>query len=881
MENPVLLVSLFSAILTGLFVRSVTLDLASGIVYSTLAAVVSFGLTSLILLKTAPKDFPENWNPNTNPSPAMEGEHVRRPVFTWNDIFVLLALFASAGLIYLVPSMGVNLIWADWLAIPIQNYTRIAAAVLLTTFLPGYFLLEALDWRREFKGLEVILLSALLSLFVVPLVAAVASNFGLTPVRYEAPVLVGLNCAVFFAFLGSRLIATPDRTWLPVSAVSGARELWSAAVRSVSRMLGAGDPERLYRNISIVGILGLVLAISYRLFPYPPYLVADQWPHHAAARLYETYGNQIFATGLVPYYAQGRVPNYPQWFHIYLGSLFSVSGAPSVNTYFLISFMNIFGLMALYLLALALFKKGNRAIATVALALALFSGFGWIYQLWLNAFGPYSLPIVGPYPAADMLRQLYQTSISTYDVWLANTFFGSAHPDLTSGLQVMALPAMLILLTLTARANLNGSTRYILVGLLMSLSFLGHVQEGGMFAVILLFAIIFSEKIIGAWKVALATLAGTGLSGAIGFILPDRYYPSLGPFYATLAVSAIAVGVAFARRKLRGRAVPTHPPHARLAIALSAAGLATWVALFLLWRLSGYNAFNIWWDCPACATTVPPYIYPTRFGILGLLAIPAIAFLALAWRDKARGMALIYGFAAAALVLGRLWIAPKLLQFPAGVGIEEFRSNKYLALALTLPTAFFLWRGLKGLATCRRPANWLIAGFFLSLVLSSGFASTILYGEFTTLSYTTAEIPTPDLSGVDAGQRFPGFAILNSHELSSEELAAIQYVVDHLQSGEAVAMMGGLKWGSNSFPYAKVALIGGLLQNQTFSLTNLYELDNRSEIYERLSEARVRFVYLTPQDIGVLKEHQPLFQEITELPIAFANSEVTIYTLKG
>ena len=375
-------------------------------------------------------------------------------------------------------------------------------------------------------------------------------------------------------------------------------------------------------------------------------------------------------------------------------------------------------------------------------------------------------------------------------------------------------------------------------------------------------------------------MTGTGLSGAIGYILPDRYYPSLGAFYATLAFSAVAVIVALVRPKLSRRVATTHRPHVRLAVALSAAGLGIWVALFLLWQLSGYNAFNIWWDCPACARTVPPYMYPSRFGILGLLAIPAIAFLGLVWRDRVRVTALIYGFVAVPLAFGRLWMLPQLFRF--ALNVEEFRWNKYVALALALPTAFFVWKGLKRLSLSRRTMNLLIAGFLLSVVLSSGFASTILYGEFTTLSYTTAEIPTPpDLSYATAGQRFPGYAVLNSHELAPEELAAIQYVTDNLKSSEAVAIEGGLSWGPNSFPYSKVALIGGLLQNQTFSLTSLYGMTNKSETYRALSEARVRFVYLNQHDLSYLKEHPPLFQAITALPIAFTNREVTIYTLKS
>lgn len=164
-------------------------------------------------------------------------------------------------------------------------------------------------------------------------------------------------------------------------------------------------------------------------------------------RLYERYGNQIFASEnqLTPVDFF-----YPHWFHIYLASVFSVSGAPSTNTYFLLNFTNVFGMLALYLLALSFFKNGNQRLAVIALAFTLFSGFGLGYDLWLR--------FAGAFPG-DTLMRLYQSSISSFDIMLANTYFGSDQPSLTSGLQVMALPALVMLLALTNRGDLKGGTR--------------------------------------------------------------------------------------------------------------------------------------------------------------------------------------------------------------------------------------------------------------------------------------------------------------------------------------------------------------------------------------------------------------------------------------
>lgn len=837
--NPPLLGALVTSAATAALLLP-ALNFASSVIYVALAAIIGFGVAGVICTKPSDRVLA---------SPPAVGQ-VAKVLFSWWDTVAGSLLLASCVALYVIPSMGPGLIWADWLAVPGVNYLRILGAILLTTFLPGYFLLSLLDNGRQFNNLEVLVLAYLLSLLIVPLLSMLGSAAGLMPMVFEIPLVVSLNLLLLFAFVGSRLVEL---------MMHGSQGIVGFRRREFRAILPSGSLGRIYLAISLAGVLGFVIALSYRFILTPPYIVADQWPHHAVARLYEAFGNQVFATKLMPY---GAFDTYPRWFHIYLGSLFSISGAPSTNTYSLINFTNIFGLLALYLLAVSLFKKENRAIAVLALVLALFSGFGWVYDLWLRSGGAFS---------GNVLMQFDQASVSTFDILFANSYFGSDHPTLTTGLQVMALPATLMLLTLTNRGDLKGWTRYVLIGLLMALAFLGHVAEGGMFVAILLFAVIISGRIAGAWKVAIATLAGMAVTGAVGLVLPDRYYISLGAFYVALVLAALSVGVAYARQRLSKRVFSFHPQRLRLAVALSAAGLAAWVALFLLWRLSGYSIYNVWWDCPACTSTVPPYMYPTRFGILGLLAIPAIVFAGLVWRDRIRGLGLIYGFAAVALLLGRLWMLPQFFQF---AGIEEFRWNKYLALALVLPTALFLWTELRGVVNRGRVRSFLLAGFLIGLVVSSGLASTILYAEFTTFTYRTSAPPTPGLP-----YQTPGFGLINSHQLSPEELAAIQYVTDTLRPGEVVATIGYQAWVPGGYPYSKVTLMGGLLRNQTFSLDTLYELTNKSEVYKMLTEANVRFIYLTVDDLNVLMNHHLVYEAITDLSILFKNSQVTIYGL--
>lgn len=845
----VLIASVFSAIIAGSLLYTV-LNLSSSILYVGIIAAMSFGLTGMIYTghenDPSPKEdhYPDEEEKTRSCSGlALQGEPKKGKVtfaFSYVDVLASVTLLFCVAIVFMIPSMGTLLVWTDWAMIPVGNYVRVAAAVLLTTFLPGYFSLGILNLSKRLKAVEVLLLSYLLSLFFVATWSMLASAVNLTLDKSGVLLLVLLNALTFIAFSVRRsAMGFSQKTWLTTAKIGGLQH----------------GQKNLYATICTVSAFVFVLAMSYRLFNYPPAIwETDQWFNHGIARLYEKFGNQVFTTRLQPVNT-----DYPRWFHIYLGSLFAVSGAPTTNTYLLISFTNMFGLLALYLLASSFSKRSGDKIAPIASVLALFSGLGWTYDLWSKSIG---------FPGSPLTR-LYQSSISTYDIFFANTFFGSAHPELTTALQVMGLPALLSLLWLTNRDDLRGLGQYALVAILTSLSSLAHVVEGGMFVAILLFGASVSERI--SWRVCFAALIGVLLTGALGAIMPDKYYVTLGAYYLTLGLASVSVLVSFVRQKhlINVVSVVSSKDRRPLAIVISVAGMTLWLALFLLWRLSGYSSFNVWWDCPRCVTTVPLYLYPNRFGILGLLSIPAVAFVLLVWRKGTRGVALVCGLAIVALVLGRLWMLPQLYKY---TGLEEFRWNKYVALALTIPTALMLWRWLADNVRKRTVRRIFLGGFLLALILFSGLASTVLYSGFTGLAYTTALTWRPDRTNT------PEFALLLSHELAPDEMIAIQFIVDNLKTSNAVAIVGGLYWASGGFTFMKLTFLGGLLKNQTFSLNGLYGLKNSTTIYQRLAAAKVTFIYLGLDDQEILSQHTQLYNAIRALNAAFQNDQVTVYS---
>ena len=846
-HKTTLLASAASALLTlGLLYGMV--DLASNIFYAVFVAFVSFGITGQLVKSK-----------NQNDGKLIEGpsgaictvQEKSIAPFSIADALAVSVLFLSIGLVFGVSSLGISLIWSEWASIPFQNYVRVGAAVFLTTFLPGYFILKTFDWKGQFKGLEVIILSYLLSLFIVPASSILASDLGLKLISSGIETMVALNVVLLSIFLIARL-AAKCRTKSGLTRGDNFGPMFSNLTH---RKL-----TQFYSLFAIAGVLGFLIVMSYRMFNYPPAIwEIDQWTQHAVARLYERYGNTLFVNGLQP-----TTLEYPRLFQIYLASLFSTSGAPTTNTYSLISFTNVFGLVALYLLAISFSKKDARNIALISLPLALFSGFGWVYDLWLKLSG---------FPG-DALSRLYQTSISSYDVFYANTYFGSAHPQLTTALHVMAMPALLSLLWLTNRRDLKYWARYVPICLLTALAFLSHVAEAGMFVAILLIAAIWGE-VEDVWKVSFATLLGLLLAGFVGALMPDNYYLKLPVYLLSLALSSLTVLIALARHRFSNRSsrrLEMLRSNYRFATALSLIGVCLWLLLLALWRLSGYSSFNVFWDCTPCVTTVPPYMYPSRLGVLALLAIPAVIFALLVWRKEFDGKSAVLGFGFVSFVLGRLWMIPQLSRF---TGIEESRWNKYLVLALAIPVAAAIWKSLTRFVVSESTWRKIFVGVLIAMLLSSGVASTILYSEFTELTYTKAQVWNPDIP--TRSQPRPEFGAILTHEITVEEMSAIQYLIDNLRRDQVVAVMGYLYWQATGFDYMKVSFLGGLLKNQTVSLMTLYKLKNETDVYHQFAQAKVHFIYLTKFDQQVLTQHKILDSAIASLPTAFHNNEVTIY----
>src|SRR5665647_1224491 len=108
-------------------------------------------------------------------------------------LYILTALSVLAVL-FIPPFDGSML---DWMKITSISWFRLFSSLLLTTFLPGFFLLKILDRRNSFSWTSSLVLSCLLSLFLTFLVGfcTLLTNNNLSLVSFQIVLAINILLA--------------------------------------------------------------------------------------------------------------------------------------------------------------------------------------------------------------------------------------------------------------------------------------------------------------------------------------------------------------------------------------------------------------------------------------------------------------------------------------------------------------------------------------------------------------------------------------------------------------------------------------------------------------------------------------------------------------
>ena len=429
-----------------------------------------------------------------------------------------------------------------------------------------------------------------------------------------------------------------------------------------------------------------------------------------------------------------------------LASFISVSGVPSVNAFASISFLNIMPVFAFFYF----FKScvPNRVKKAALLGCSLFmlsSGFGWVFALEQAIADP-------PESQLSALQLLSQEAIKSLDIVLPTSFLSAAHPDFSTPLIIMALPAGFVLLGAIAEKKSKQESKFRYLAILLSIAFLGVLSHDEFYLFIIIASIIpifyfLIEDSVDKKKNNYSVVYGALLGALLLTIVLSLYSFDGAGYYmynAILGIPIILLSFIFvtvmyilyiatrffynlfyqklyenSKRYFKGflsrplirsvyyREFITFAP--RLVLISIIAWL--YVITFIVWSESSVEAVEV----QTYDYTVPWYLYPIKSGVTGLLGIAFVLSY------------LFRRFEKEIFVFGIIVI----VAFVTGPYYDEHRFSKYMMAGLVGFASLFIYSLIIGSPLIKRNYRYRTVATSLILgivIFASAFSVFIFWG---------------------------------------------------------------------------------------------------------------------------------------------------------
>ena len=374
----------------------------------------------------------------------------------------------------------------------------------------------------------------------------------------------------------------------------------------------------------------------------------------------------------------------------FLAAFFAISDVPSVNAYASLGFVNFIPVIAFYYFFTnwvpARYKKAGLIAAVLFM---LGSGYGWLYALNLEL----------SYPSPNQISSidnLLRSGQKTIDIWAPNTFIGVGHPDITTALIIIALPAGFFLLGLVKENNFSNKRYFILVLAITTLGILGHDEFGFFIVMLIISPWLFTLRNKNSFY--LAIIGAVAIVIAITYIIPgqERFYRIRGisgvPFIFFYLIFSIGLSAAYyfntfsllksyVSRSISylKREIPNNVSITiKLGISISLICIVAYLygLSFVIWDANTPN-FELYADTNGL-NDIPDYFLPLRFGISGLLGIALLLSYLLKRFETEIFIFGIFGI-----------LAYLILSDPQ---YSDFRGQRYIMASLDALAAIFIYR---------------------------------------------------------------------------------------------------------------------------------------------------------------------------------------------
>lgn len=658
-------------------------------------------------------------------------------------------------------------LFVDWQDISTVQLLNLLAAIAFSFFLPGYALVRLLNKYLKVAPLPNLLLSYLFSMLVTGLAGYVCGSLGFSFSVTKVFVIYVYILIPFVYFIPQ--IKELRKRFYDINTAN--------SLKSISRLYGS-IKENNSILIAFVSLFALVILYTYYL--NDGQIIVDQWFHHGRALLIgsEAFKNLATAESYRDIYDSKDSDlsrTNPPFFSSLLAVFFNMSGSPSVNAYVAINFLNFMPVLAFYYFFSKWVPNNKKNAAVIATTLfMLSSGFGWAYVLYL----PLTSTIYENSDTEASVNTLTDATDKTYDIGLPTTFINVAHPDITTPLLIIALPAGFTLLGLIRESRLyfvrnisdNFSSerfRYskfaVAISIIVSTSLLGILahDEFYLFVMTACMSILVFYRLLPKANYSiffLSFLIAIPIVIMIDlFISPAKFYTSreiigipliyisffyvslTGSFYGLLRTNRTAifygsnVKVFFERIKqyLERRQAHRRILHfyqnkkkfLKLSTGIVIVSIVAWLYLF---------SFFAWSQIPVDTVrsqikdqwNVPWYLYPIKFGLTGILGL---AFVLSYLFKKYEKIIFVFGILA-------------ILAFFAGPYYDEHRAGKYIMSSLAAFTGVLIYKIISSsVFRGRLKLTPLVLGVFLATVVVLSSLSVFMYAGYVELFTEKAE----------------------------------------------------------------------------------------------------------------------------------------------
>jgi hypothetical protein len=745
---------------------------------------------------------------------------------------VLLAVLANSS------SHGSSGLFTSWEKITLIQALDLTAAIAFAFFLPGYALVTILNKKYKLRLLLKLLLAYLFSILITGLEGYVSGSFGYA-ISNTTGMFIGSYILIFLFYL--QQVNAFSRGFYHVPS-----NLFHHSFCETKEELRSN-----YLQYIIFSSL-LALVILYTYYLNDGKIVVDQWYHHGRALL--------IGSGLFKDLGPSDLYN-PPFFSSLLAAFFNLSGSPSVNAYVTISFLNIVPVFAFYYFFTNWISKDKQRAALLASTLFMLSaGFGWLYAI-NTAVSDHNQVTFDVSSALEIVSQTYRR---TLDVETPTTFIDVGHPDVTTPLIIIALPAGFTLLGLIKEVKLfnlnNGDdntprpkARYFkiptCIAIFTAISFLGILSHDEFF----LFIIVASTAIVILFRqlpknvnysiffvsflsaISLVILVDT-------FVSPARFYSSryiLGvplimlcflfvsfswTFYMTFRKisfsnmfrtfgikkqSKIKTKQAILKRIFTLNFLKNYQiKFLKFSLGIVIVLVVAYFYLFtlLVWEALSVNEIS---SQIKEFVNVPWYLYPMKFGLTGLLGL---AFILSCLFKKFKKEILIFGII--------IFIA-----FLAGPYYDEHRFGKYIMAGMAAFAALLIYQIISsrkiGLNSKLRP---LIVGILLGIVVTSSGLSIFIYPGW-------IELFTGKSDWIEGGRRdFPTTSELQLLNFLNNKVIDGKVYNIALPEKETTNEKGFVTKIYGFLPTSKVKLLQSPQTLNSSTLEGLYNLLNQTDV---------------------------------------------------